>query len=127
VAVALHLPPRKQLYPAIPPSERCGQCKPCLNPRLKKACREARRRQLEAGLAPLEVEQACVAGSSAVPRAAIGSSGGRRLAGEAALAAAVATGRQLGASLLGCRLRIYWPAMRRWYEGVISGFEESTG
>jgi hypothetical protein len=132
VAAALHVPPRKQLYPIIPPSERCGTCKPCLNPRLKKACREARKRQLEAGLAPPHAQQAYdvrglnggTIGGTGTPRSG---GGGGKARGEAAAAVAVAAGRQLGASLLGCRLRIYWPGMRRWYDGRVADFDRASG
>jgi hypothetical protein len=118
LAAALHLPPRKQLYPPIPPSERCGQCKPCLNPRLKKACREARKRQLEAGLAPPRAQASAAArgATAAGPRS-----------GRARAEAAAAAGRQLGESVVGCRLRVYWPGMRRWYEGRVTRYDPASG
>lgn len=145
---ALSLPSRKQLYPIIPPSERCGRCKPCLNPKLKKACREARQRQLEAGLAPpfqqmLYNQQKALAGggaggtpapggsptpaAAAAAASAAGAAGRARVPPSVATAAAVAAGRQLGASLIGCRVRIYWPGMRRWYEGRISAYDAPGG
>ncbi|KAL4423368.1 hypothetical protein ABPG77_004299 [Micractinium sp. CCAP 211/92] len=143
---ALSLPSRKQLYPIIPPSERCGRCKPCLNPKLKKACREARQRQLEAGLAPpfqqmlYNQHKALASGgaggmpipagsptAAAAAAAAAGAVGRARVPPSVATAAAVAAGRQLGPALIGCRLRIYWPGMRRWYEGRISAYDAASG
>lgn len=135
-AAALHIPSRKLLFPIIPPSQRCGKCGPCLNPKLKKACREARKRQLELGLALPGTQLAATAASAGValsPAAAAavaaglgGGVGGKR-ATAAATAAAVAAGRALGTSLLGCRIRIYWAGMRRWYEGRISEYCRKDG
>ncbi|PSC70995.1 DNA mismatch repair Msh6-1 [Micractinium conductrix] len=138
---SLNLPGRKQLYPIIPPTQRCGACKPCLNPKLKKACLEARRRQLEAGLVPGIYAQA-LAGSGAagptsptVPASPTAATAAAALAGGyrprtapgARTAAVAAAGAQLGFALLGCRVRVFWPAMRRWYEGFISSFDKKTG
>ena len=136
---ALHYPGRKHLFPIIPPTERCGKCKPCLNPKLKKACHEARQRQLEQGLvSPLYAAQVLAPGGLAAaaasgnPGAAAalglhGSVGGGRRVTATATAAAIAAGQALGASLIGCRVRIYWAGMRRWYEGRISNYTPHDG
>ena len=134
-AAALHMPTRKLLFPIIPPSQRCGQCGPCLNPRLKKACKEARRRQVEQGLAlpgaqvdmsGLGASEAAAAAASAAAASLGGGVGGKR-ATAAATAAAVAAARQLGPALVGCRLRIYWDGMKRWYEGRVAAYSSADG
>lgn len=111
----VQFPGRKQLFPIIPPSERCGQCKACLNPKLKKACIEARRRQLAAGLA-VRLPSAQYSSPSSPRAGALASGGGvgGKRATAVATAAAVAAGQALGPALIGCRVRIYWDGMRRW-------------
>lgn len=112
----MQFPGRKQLFPIIPPSERCGQCKACLNPKLKRACIEARKRQLEAGLA-VRLPSAQYSSPSS-PRAGVLASGGGGVGGKrataVATAAAVAAGQALGPALCGCRVRVYWAGMSRW-------------
>ena len=112
----MQFPGRKQLFPIIPPSERCGQCKACLNPKLKRACIEARKRQLEAGLA-VRLPSAQYS-SPSTPRAGALASGGGGVGGKrataVATAAAVAAGQALGPALCGCRVRVYWAGMSRW-------------
>lgn len=134
-AAALHIPTRKLLFPVIPPSQRCGQCGPCLNPRLKKACKEARRRQMEAGLAlpgaqvdmsGLGAREASAAAAAAAAAGLGGGVGGKR-ATAAATAAAVQAARALGPALVGCRVRIYWDGMRRWYEGRVAAYTRTDG
>lgn len=125
----MQFPGRKQLFPIIPPSERCGQCKACLNPKLKRACIEARKRQLEAGLA-VRLPSAQY-NSPSSPRAGVLASGGGGVGGKrataVATAAAVAAGQALGPALCGCRVRVYWAGMSRWYEGRITGYSSKDG
>lgn len=106
-------PSRQQLFPKIAPSERCGECKACLNPKLKKACLQARKKQLESGLA-FRLPSGQFSSPSS-PRAGGGGGGvGGKRATAVATAAAVAAGQALGPALIGCRVRVYWEAMRRW-------------